>query len=248
MIRLTENIRYTDIPDTWSGIIVKSRFLSYGTTRSFAPFYEDDNGNILSVLDGNAVLYGTVDNVQEWAVFIAMHPDITTISAEKDSIFLLSQHLKKAYIAKPVMQYHGRLENLNLVVCETLTPREIYPLLCNVFTNLPSFEGWYVDVSHRLRHGLCHTAGMKKDNIAISTAMTIAECEKAAIIGAVATDPNHRKQGLATKCITFLLQQLVLLGEKKTVFICPKNEFAQRLYEHIDFNVCGEIGEINLKD
>jgi GNAT superfamily N-acetyltransferase len=249
MIRLTENFHYHTETNDWASIVIQSRILSYGTTRSFAPFYKDDNGNVLSILDGNAVLAGAVNNSQEWATFIAMHPDIHSISAEKNTICALSQYLQKPYTAKPVMQYVGDANCLDPIICESLMPREIYPLLSTVFTtDLPPFEGWYVDVSHRIRHSLCHTAGIKKDGTAISTAMTVAESENTAIIGAIATDPLYRKQGLATKCIVSLIQELTNTHNKNTILICPKNQSAQRLYKKLHFKVCGQIGEIKLKD
>ena len=249
MIRLTENFHYHTETNDWASIVIQSRILSYGTTRSFAPFYKDDSGNVLSILDGNAVLAGAVNNSQEWATFIAMHPDIHSISAENDTISALSQYFQKPYTTKPVMQYMGNADCLDPIVCKPLMPREIHSLLSTVFTtDLSPFEGWYVDVSHRIRHNLCHTAGIQKNGTTISTAMTVAESENAAIIGAVATDPSYRKQGFATKCIISLIQQLTKTHNKNTILICPKNQSAQRLYEKNDFKVCGQIGEIKLKD
>ena len=121
---------------------------------------------------------------------------------------------------------------------------DIYPFLSHIFEAFPPFNAWYADVSHRRRRGLCRSAGVAADGQIVSSAMTVAETADAAIIGAVATHPEHRNRGYASACVTALAAEL--REEGKRVFIAPKNENARRLYARIGFEVCGEWGEIEL--
>ena len=73
----------------------------------------------------------------------------------------------------------------------------------------------------------------------VSSAMTVAEWANGAVIGAVATDSSHRRRGYASACVSALTQQLS--SENKTVYICPKNAAAQRLYEQLGFTVVGSL-------
>ncbi len=153
----------------------------------------------------------------------------------------------------------------------TPQPRELYPLLRACFGDaLPPFESWYVDVSHRFRHGWCRTAGIRTGGALAACAMTTAECGPepaaaenfpgnrgtsceginpynggAALLGAVATQPEYRGRGYASRCLSALTA--ALQAEGRHVLLSPKNEYAQALYERLGFMVCGEWGEIHRK-
>ena len=85
---------------------------------------------------------------------------------------------------------------------------------------------------------------MVKDGVAVASAMTVAEWQGGAVIGAVATDPKHRGNGYASRCVTALTRQLQ--QQNKQVYICPKNEYAKRLYERLGFTECDEIAWITV--
>lgn len=248
MIRLWTEDTLPKLSPNWQGTYVLSRFAAYGTNARFAPFYADEKGNFLSVLDGNAVLSGTDIHVEEWAAFVAMQPEIRIFSADGTIAKRIAELLQKPILSKRVM----RLEHPLPTPSEPLiapTPRQMYPLLTLVFGNtMPPFESWYVDVSHRVRHGICKTAGIERDGALVSTAMTVAESAEAAIIGAVATAPNYRKQGMASRCLQGLAAAIYAENAQKTIMISPKNSGAEKLYADMGFAVCGEIGQIQIRE
>lgn len=251
MIRLCchSNLDVSVLPDNWCSTFIKSRFLAYGSQAPFAPFYLDTDGNIVSVLDGNAIMSGTFSNMGEWAAFFAMHPDIVTITGEEPIVQELSKILKLPLITKTVMQYTDGVNNVEKNTVLQPAIREVYALLVSVFdTQMPPFENWYVDVSHRVRHGLCRIAGINEEGTLVSTAMTVAECENAAIIGAVATHPAYRKKGYASTCIRNLIGQMAGGDIPKTIWISPKNDGALRLYSSLGFILSGKIGQISIKE
>ena len=120
--------------------------------------------------------------------------------------------------------------------------RDVYKHLASVFTDFPAFDGWYVDVSHRMRHGCCHIATIEDGDDIVSTALTVSETENAALIGGVATSFTHRKKGYATQCIKTLLSTL----PQKIVYIAPVDADAQRLYQSLGFAAHDTWSEISL--
>ena len=242
MIALYTNNVPPVLPHDWAGTYIASRIAAYGTQQQFAPVYTDDNGSVASVLDGNMIVCGDAVDVREWAAFISFQPCIHSVTAEMSIAKPLAECLHTSLHTKKVMrlQQAGVFDSEGVVAP---SPRELYPLLSEVFgTEAPPFEGWYVDVSHRIRHGLCKTAGVSRDGMVVSTAMTVAETPQAVVIGAVATSPNYRRQGLAGRCIGKLIAE----SAGKAIMIAPKNENAERLYSNMGFAVCGEIGILNL--
>lgn len=73
---------------------------------------------------------------------------------------------------------------------------------------VPPWEPFYLDVSHRLRHGGLHLATRQENGILLGCAMTVAETPHAAVLGAVAVRPEYRGQGLGSALVRALLAQL----------------------------------------
>lgn len=230
--------------DSWEQTFVLSRLSAYGTNAVFAPFYTDGRGGVASVLDGYCILTGDFADMDEWAIFLSMHQDIHTVSATHSVANRLGAVLHKTPLYREVMQWKT-LQTIATESVKTPTPREIYPVLSTVFKDtLQPFDGWYVDVSHRLRHEICHVAGVYDADTLVSTAMTVAESENAVVIGSVATLPNYRKRGYAAQCIYALIHNC----KPKTIFIQPKNDAAKGLYEKLGFEICGKIGILEMRD
>lgn len=248
MIRLWTENYLPPLPLDWQGTYVSSRFAAYGANTQFAPFYADEKGSILSVLDGNAVLCGEDTHTEEWAVFLCMQPDIFTVCTAWHIAEKLAAFLKKPVTNKKVMRLQSPLLPPDISLVHP-SPRQMYPLLSEAFgETMPAFDNWYVDVSHRIRHGICQTAGVERDGKLVSTAMTVAQSDTAAIIGAVATAAVYRKQGMASQCLRELATAITAENDQKAVMISPKNSGAEKLYASMGFTVCGEIGEIQLKE
>jgi GNAT superfamily N-acetyltransferase len=74
----------------------------------------------------------------------------------------------------------------------------------------------------------------------VSCALTTTETEDAAMIGAVFTEPKHRKQGYASACVRGLCQGLV--EENKTPYLFYKTEdrFLKGFYEALGFKKIGD--------
>ena len=142
----------------------------------------------------------------------------------------------------------GRFTVPHFPKADAPSPRDMYPVLSAVFTeNLPPFDSWYVDVSHRVRHGLCHVAGIRRGEELAAVAMTVAETGNGAVLGSVATMPAYRRQGLSTACIGSLIAAVQDENPEKTIWIIPKTDYAENFYRKLGFFACGEVGKIVFK-
>lgn len=242
MIRLAVEADFNREIRTESEVRICALKEAYGLNTSFIRFYADDTGTLASIMDGFCVFnYDGVPN-DEWTSFLRMHTDIQTIHAEKSCVESLAYSFGIGEVKSgEVLGIHNATSKTPLQV-KNPSISKVYTLLSTVFEQFSPFEQWYVDVSHRVRHGCCHIACVENDGEIVSSAMSIAEAKNIALIGGVATLPSHRGKGLATACITELLSML----PQKTILINPVNEYASALYRKMGFTSCGTWAEITL--
>lgn len=220
---------------------------AYGLSRPFVRFWSGEAGAFVSLLDGQAVAVPsrTGEGREELAVFLAMQPEIREVRSTAAFGRFLAERNPETWTGGKTGEVMTPGEPVAPPArpVEALTPRELYPLLQSGFgEGLPPFEGWYPDVSHRLRHGLCRVAGIRENGIPAASAMTVAEWPGGALIGAVATRPDCRRRGLASVCVTALTA--ALQAEGRRVLLSPKNDHARRLYARLGFLPFGDWGSV----
>ena len=209
-------------------------YVGTGVVRCFA----DNAGNLLCLMDGHAV-WQTAEVTPEWVLFIAMQPEILSVYTDAASAMALADALDGETTVGEVLELSAPL---GIAAPLPVSPREYYPVLSAVFgEESPRFDAWYADVMLRQRRGLCRTFGVIADEKVVSVAMTVAETADGAVIGGVATLPEHRLRGYAARAVIALA--VALQAEGKRVFICPKNETAARLYRTLGFVSAARFGE-----
>ena len=132
------------------------------------------------------------------------------------------------------------------------TNRTVSPNLHQVYSVLqacsskafqvPEFEPFYLDMSHRIRHGGATAVGYEKEEKIIACAMTVAETERAAIIGAVAVLPEYQRQGIGTSVVQSLLYRCMVKYQKHIYVYCNSKENAL-FYRTIGFTDSGVWAE-----
>ena len=217
---------------------------AYGLNVPFIRFFADDEGSLASVMDGFCNVYVHKKLNEEWQTFLQMHADIRTIHADENTIAILATARRIPFKKGVVMRFDNMLSKCALHANEqnACSLYALYVFLSTVFDDFPLFDGWYVDVSHRVRHGCCHIATESENERLIGCAMTVAETDTAALIGGVSTSPEHRGRGVASRCISELLTRL----PQKNVFIAPSDEPAAGLYRKLGFVPCGTWAELTL--
>lgn len=214
-----------------SGIIaqgpVSGRLLAWWEAyhhTTIARFYQTQHGGCIAILDTQAIACIPEADAEEVAAFIELQPEIRSIYTTELMHFAGKAKRFMAMIAPKVAQAE---------CLETVGLQHLYTFLQPFFEDLPPFEAWYLDVSYRTRHGLCRHAAITENAQIASSAMTVAEWQGGALLGGVATAPDYRRRGYAARCVLSLTAALQAMG--KTVWICPYNPPAQRLYQSLGF-------------
>ncbi len=234
-----EVVRWT--PDSEAALRQCGQFAAYGADKGFLRFYEDESGNRLSVFEDAATLFACGDT-EEMCLFLTMDPTVCTVRTDAKTASQLAQQWGTTYKTEAVMNAPADAKEYEQV--SDMPLRDVYAVLLDGFgeESLPPFDAWYADVHHRFRHGVCRCVGVYEQDVPVACAMTVAECDTAALIGAVATRPQARGKGYASACVLTLAARLQ--AEQKQVFLSPKNEYAHRLYDRIGFTVVGEWGSV----
>ncbi len=238
MIRMAEVRDLCISVDSEAAIRILSAYEAYGIQSRFLQIFTDGEGTLVSLMDGVAVIHAPRELSEEWQCFLSMHTDIKTVRTDRINGTVLAALWGTSIKTGDFMSYHGAPAD-DLVSVSTARYEDLYSFLSEYFT-LPPFDCWYVDVSHRVRHGMCHIATLVNDGQVISNAMTVAETSQDALLGAVATHPEWRQRGLAGDCINHLICQL----PKKGIHISPVDDRAKRLYEKLGFVVVGSWAEL----
>lgn len=244
MIRLAEEQDFLFSP--WDELSTRllSAVRAYGCGKNYLLLYTDGVGSYLSVMNGYAVYYSHEDTISdEWLLFISMNPSVKTVRCSKKAGEILSRHVGHTVKYGDSMIYHTSVYAPTAVNTVSPNLEKLYELLSHCFPDFAAFDGWYVDVSHRLRHGMCRIASVTENGRVISSAMTVAQLPESCVIGAVATLPEKRGKGLASACVL----ELARAFSDRPIYISPVSETAKRIYEKCGFSVCGNWCEIHKK-
>lgn len=105
----------------------------------------------------------------------------------------------------------------------------------------PVFEDFYVDVNHKLRHDAMRMVGLAEGRRLVSVAMTVAESDEAAVLGALACDPAYRKKGYGSTLIKTLCNSVI--GEGKAVYLHRAQNANEAFYRKLGFTEYGSWNE-----
>lgn len=231
-------------PESEASIRIRCLWEAYGSDKPFVQFWRTESGGVISCMDGQAIAaVSENENFEELAAFFSLQTDWSGIRTDEACAVRLAEKWSVPVSTGVVMTPGCVFRQEKQPLLEQVSPRVLYPLLAAVFGGaMPPFEAWYIDVSHRMRHGFCRTMAIAEEGETAACAMTVAECAGAALIGSVATQEKSRGKGYASRCVTALAA--ALQDEGKRVLLSPKNEPAKRLYERLGFIVCGKWGVV----
>ena len=227
------------LPDDECALRIHSLKRAYGLNVSFIRYYTDECGGLLTVMDGAGVLYCT-ENVEEWTIFVTMNPEILHIHCSAAIARYLTSMGAWQGREGVVLKYAGNRNFPMPAVCENPYLPKVHTLLSTCFETMSSLDAWYPDVSHRIRHDCAKVAVILDRENVVSTAMTVAETDSAALLGQVATHSDYRGRGYAQTCINSLISRC----KDKSLYILPVTDYAQSLYQKMGFEPCGEWAEL----
>ena len=239
MIRVAQDSDFPSVVSDESLVRICGLRLTYGEV-PFIQYFTDGEGALLAVMDRVGIFFGeTVTD--EWYTFLSMNSEIAVVHCS-------------ATIGGELMAMGGWQGDTGVVMKYTAERPDgeedgvktspylpdVYALLKDHFPHIAPFDYWYPDASHRVRHGRCHISTILDGKTVISTAMTVAETDGAAVLGQVATHPDYRRMGLAGRCINSTISQC----KDKELYILPITKEAQKLYEKLGFSAVGGWAEL----
>ncbi len=130
----------------------------------------------------------------------------------------------------------------------TPTVKEAYDLLVlckEEGFETPDFESFNLDVSHKLRHNAIRMIGYKENGELKSVAMTVAETQTDAVLGAIATHPDYRNKGYSSLMVKILTNEL--LKENKNIYLHRAIDKNISFYSHLGYKVQGKWCEFYFK-
>lgn len=202
---------------------IKAIARAYGTKYSFVRFFADDNFDILICTQDNlAVLHLTDES------FAKIASDFLKISGNS----ILSD------IELPLYNYHKevgltfisndfkkeKLENVSNDISSG------FNVLSQVFSddvNSTNHSQWYTDLSHRIRHNMS-----KIYTYSGCSATKYCLENKTLFLAQIATLPQSRKQGLATKIISHIAFEN---NEFDSIILLSRDKFSDNFYHNIGF-------------
>lgn len=212
--------------DKLCGARIASFLEAYGFNYQFARFWiqKNSDGEItaaLSCVDGVASLEaadGT--DFEELSAFLPFSEMKILYSkeslVEKLSVNTITQSASMIYNRQNNKEYseYDIIQNADL--------KKVYACLSSSFDDLPPFEEWLPDVSHRVRHKTASAFAKEQNGIYTSVVMAVAESKKAVILGGVATVPDYRNKGYAGELVSFFTDYFNKLNKK--IYLCCEED------------------------
>ena len=123
--------------------------------------------------------------------------------------------------------------------------RSIYKLLSSCSGEgfeVPSFEDYLVEFSHRFRHGTARFCCVEKDGKILSFAMTGAMSKNCTLIGSVCTEENSRRSHIGSACLSKLISSL----DSREIFIIRAKKETEAFYKSLGFENDGNYYSFNM--
>lgn len=206
---------------------------AYGCKYPFARFYRqiDDNDcvtAIFSVLDKDITLSfnSNLADKEEIIQFISVIGYDTLLCSDE-------LHIDTSFESGVVMKSNKKIE----VQCD-YTEIDQYPYLFDLYNFVDydgnSFDSWYVDISHRIRHNTAKAVTLNIDDEIISSAIFSSIYENDAIITAVKTNPKFRKMGYGSALVSSMCCDIT--GD---VYLMREKDKNESFYKKLGFENIG---------
>lgn len=136
---------------------------NYNLYKNIAMFWvQNENNAIISMLDGNMVIYNNAANIDELREFINVISPESVFSDAETLTELFGDDFHRVYVMKSENRFESKLSSDNL------GSGEIYKLLDVAGLDLPPYEHFAVDFCHRLNHGYLKYFALKDKCVAVA--------------------------------------------------------------------------------
>ncbi len=246
MITLSTASHAVSAKGSMAAVYIAGFAVAYGDV-PFIRYYCDEAGNHLAIMDEVGYLHTADSLTDEWLQFLSLVPDMHCVYTTVHAGERIARYWEHPMHHGLLLEAKTPIKPIRFTAnfASTVSAKELYSLLSANFSPFPSFESWYVDFSHRVRHGCCHVAVCQRDDRYISCAMTVAEAPDAFLIGGVCTLPSYRRQGYAQQCIQQLRITTASTAPDKPVFLAMDDLTLLPFYEAQGFYSAGEWASVD---
>ena len=207
------------------GCQILSAAEAYGLDRPFAQFWMDATA-AYGKMDGVMRIAGTAEDGEEARAFLsAIGAEEVLCSAENAEKLGLTVTQRGAVLVKERAESSPRPS-------EAVSLREMYTVL-HACKMVDEFEPFYLDLSHRVRHGTARcTALYDGETMAATAAAVLGKGED--LITAVAVLPQYRGQGLGRAVVGQMERQL-----SGRLWVLRAENENERFYASLGYTPCG---------
>lgn len=204
---------------------LRSLFLSYGAAYDFCKFYSADNA-LLGCLNNDFILYADKADIGELAEFFAFS-GFSEIFCSKETGEKLSEIPGFSGHKIFLMKFSG--ESIESSVTENAPPLdEVYRILKTGFDI--EFEPWYLDMSHRTRHGVTEFRRLDGSVLAVQYNLN-----GEALLSQIVSLPEQRGKHVTSRLILSVCRELV---PSRVFVLCKKS--LSGFYERLGFKITDE--------
>ena len=180
------------------GCKIASLALAYGFDKGFACFWLDDQDQVVYCLaDGVMLLSGTVVQEEQARSFLRAVGPQEVFCAVRNAEALGLAPLETGTVLKKLSAPGAKAPEPE---GEPGGIREIYGLLEDVGM-APEFEPFYLDLSHKLRHGQAWTSTRRDGQGLTGCALVSAVTKGSVVLSAVAVREDCRRQGMGSALV-----------------------------------------------
>lgn len=206
---------------------------AYGTKYPFIRFYAQKKFGavtaVMCILDNDITLsfMDALADMQELEEFVSVMGFSTLLCDDSFTI-------PREYSSGIIMSSARKIE----IPCQYTVVDE-YPYLFDLFNFVDysgvDFESWYVDISHRIRHGCAKAVTLNMDGEIISSAIFSAVHKNDAVLTAVQTKPEFRKSGYGSALVSAMCCDVT-----GTVYLMREENKNESFYKRLFFENTGK--------
>ena len=217
---------------------------AYGIDGHVCQFWLQNEDTLLCRVDDSMVLCaGQNADWEELSGFLPLSGAHVLLSREEEARRLGLPVVLSGWV---MLRESGGEPSPFCEVEENPSLRELHALLTACETDsfrAPEFEAFYLDVSHRTRHGEAISVGLRRGGQLVAAAFCTAKSNALAILSGVAVLPQLRGQGLGASVVRAL--QARLCQPRQCVYRAQGEH--KSFYEMLGFRDAFPFAEVSLK-
>lgn len=235
MIRLAEDLKTLSAPcgNSPFGCQIWSKAQAYGFDKIFAQFWTDGKA-AYGKTDGSMCIAGEIADFEETRAFLSA-VGVNEVVCSAENAEKLGLNITESGVVLQKEQH-----NEIVLPPEEISPREIYTVL-KANNMAGEFEPFYLDLSHRMRHGTVRCAGITQDGKTVAVAAAVLG-EHASLISAVAVLPELHRRGHGREVVN-LIEHMLPSG---TVYVLREKDKNEAFYSTLGYMPCGVWAQGNL--